>query len=116
MARRASHVASGSQGSTAAEPAGPRQQHSSTRYYEGRTVIGSSKAERKVSAALRAKLSLQQAWERIDFAFDVVKPTVLDVRKLEAENEIELTEQDLVSLLATGTLTIEAGDGDAADA
>ena len=78
-------------------------------------MIGRSKAERKVSAALRARLSLQQAWERIDYALDVVAPTVLDVRKLEESNEVELSEADLVSLLTTGTLSIEGG-GDAADA
>jgi len=79
-------------------------------------VLGSSKAERKVSAALRARLALQQAWERIDYAADVVRPTLLDVRKLEESNEIELTESDLVSLLTSGTLTIEAGADDAAEA
>lgn len=78
-------------------------------------MIGKTKAERKVSAALRARLSLQQAWERIDYALDVVAPTVLDVRKLEESNEIDLTEADLVSILTTGTLTIEGGS-DAADA
>ena len=79
-------------------------------------MLGSSKAERKVSAALRARLALQQAWERIDYAADVVRPTLLDVRKLEESNEIELTESDLVSLLTSGTLTIEAGADDAAEA
>lgn len=76
-------------------------------------MIGRSKAERKVSAALRARLSLQQAWERIDYAMDVVAPTVLDVRRLEETSEVELTESDLLSLLTTGTLTIEGGSDEA---
>jgi hypothetical protein len=73
-------------------------------------MLGSSKAERKVSAALRAKKALEDAWSRIDYALDVVRPAVLEVRKLEETNEVELTESDLVSLLTTGTLPIEAAD------
>jgi hypothetical protein len=73
-------------------------------------MLGSSKAERKVAAALRAKKALEDAWSRIDYALDVVKPGVLEVRELERTNTVELTESDLVSLLTTGRLPIEAGD------
>ena len=52
-------------------------------------MIGSSRAERKASAYLRAQLSLKQAYERIDYAEDVVKPQLLAIRKAEATQEIE---------------------------
>lgn len=73
-------------------------------------MIGRSRAERKVSAALRAKQSLEAAWARIDYVEDVIKPTLMDIRRLEATSEVELTEADLMSILTTGTLVLEAGD------
>lgn len=72
-------------------------------------MIGSSRAERKVSAALRAKQSLEAAWARIDYAEDVIKPAVLQVRALEEKADVVVTEGDLVALLTTGTLPIEQG-------
>jgi hypothetical protein len=73
-------------------------------------VIGSSRAEKKVSAALRAKQMLEAAWARIDYAEDVIKPAVLQVRALEEKAEVEVTESDLISLLTTGTMPIESGE------
>lgn len=59
-------------------------------------MIGRSRAEKKVSALLRAQLSLQQAYERIDFAEDVIKPKLAEVRALEKKKKV--------------TPEIEAGD------
>ena len=73
-------------------------------------MIGRTKAERKVAAALRAKQSLEHAWERIDYAEDVIKPALSKIRALEVENNVELDEGDLVSILTTGQLPIEGGE------
>ena len=51
-------------------------------------MIGRSRAEKKVSALLRAQLSLQQAYERIDFAEDVIKPKLMEIRQKEKTKEI----------------------------
>ena len=75
-------------------------------------MIGRSRAEKKVAAALRAKQALQAAWERIDYQEDVITPAVLQVRELEAVAEVEITESDLTALLTTGTMPIEqVGEG-----
>lgn len=71
-------------------------------------MLGRSRTERKVAAALRAKRALKQNWERIDDQFDVIGPTLMDIRAIEKTSEIELSEADLISLLTTGTLPIEA--------
>lgn len=75
-------------------------------------MIGSSRAEKKVSAALRARQSLEQAWARIDYVEDTIKPAVLQVRELEKVADVEISESDLISLLTTGTMPIEqVGEG-----
>jgi len=53
-------------------------------------MVGSSRAEKKASAYLRAQLSLKQAYERIDFAEDVIKPQVLAIRQREATEEVDV--------------------------
>ena len=63
-------------------------------------MIGRSRAEKKASAALRAQLSLKQAFERIDYTEDVIKPELARIRELEALQNV----------------TIEAGELEAPDA
>ena len=60
-------------------------------------MIGRTRAERKASALMRAKLSLQHAYERIDYAEDVIKPKLAEIRKLEATQkvDVEIEEGDL---------------------
>ena len=53
-------------------------------------MIGSSRAEKKASAFLRAQLSLKQAFERIDYAEDVVKPQLLAIRQRESSEIVEI--------------------------
>ena len=53
-------------------------------------MIGSSRAEKKASAYLRAQLSLKQAFERIDYAEDVVKPQLLAIRAKEQQEIVEI--------------------------
>jgi len=65
-------------------------------------VIGSTREERKLSALLRAKLSLKQAFERIDYAEDVVKPEVLALRELAKSNVVEIE---------AGPEDLDAGEG-----
>lgn len=64
-------------------------------------MIGRTRAERKAAALLRAQLSLKHAIERIDYAEDVVKPKLEEIRRLEATQNV--------------TLEIEEGDLEAAD-
>jgi hypothetical protein len=45
-------------------------------------VIGRTREERKAAAVLRAQLSLKQAIERIDYAEDVIKPQLEEMREL----------------------------------
>jgi len=73
-------------------------------------MIGRSKAERKVAAALRAKQALTHAWDRIDYQEETIKPALLRIRELEVTNNVELDEGDLISILTTGQLPLEAGD------
>lgn len=54
-------------------------------------MIGSTREERKLSALLRAQLSLKQAFERIDYAEDVVKPRLLELREAAKTNNVEIT-------------------------
>lgn len=70
-------------------------------------MIGSTRAQRKVSAALRARQSLEAAWARIDYAEDVIKPAVLQLKALEEHADVEVTEGDLLAILTTGKLPIE---------
>ena len=60
-------------------------------------MVGRTKAEKKASAVLRAQLSLKHALERIDYAEDVIKPKLAEIRELETTNyvEIEAGPQDL---------------------
>ena len=53
-------------------------------------MIGRSRAEKKASAVLRAQLSLRQALERIDYAEDVVKPKLMEIRQLEQDNTVAI--------------------------
>ncbi len=64
-------------------------------------MIGRTRAQRKAAALLRAQLSLKHALERIDYAEDVVKPKLAEIRALEAGQKV--------------TLEIEEGDLEAAD-
>ena len=64
-------------------------------------MIGRTRAERKAAALLRAQLSLRHALERIDYAEDVVKPKLEEIRQLEETQKV--------------TLEIEEGDLEAAD-
>jgi len=64
-------------------------------------MIGRTRAERKAAALLRAQLSLKHALERIDYAEDVVKPKLEEIRALETTQKV--------------TLEIEEGDLEAAD-
>ena len=59
-------------------------------------MVGKTREERKVAAALRAQLSLKHALERIDYAEDVIKPQLEEMRALGAANHV--------------TVEIEAGD------
>ena len=76
-------------------------------------MIGRTRAQKKVSAALRAKQSLEAAWARIDYAEDVIKPALAQVSAIEKTQEVEITEGDLLALLTTGRLAIEEGDAGA---
>jgi len=60
-------------------------------------MIGSTRAEKKESALLRAQLSLKQAHERIDYAIDVIAPRLAEMRELAKVNDItfELGEGEL---------------------
>jgi hypothetical protein len=60
-------------------------------------MIGSTRAQRKAAALLRAQLSLKHALERIDFAEDVVKPKLEEIRQIEATHKVtlEIEEGDL---------------------
>ena len=53
-------------------------------------MIGRTRAERKAAALLRAQLSLQHAYERIDFAEDVIKPKLAEIRRLEATQTVDV--------------------------
>lgn len=53
-------------------------------------MIGRTRAERKAAAVLRAQLSLKHAIERIDFAEDVVKPKLAEIRALEQTQHVEI--------------------------
>ena len=53
-------------------------------------MIGRTRAERKASAVLRAQLSLKHALERIDYAEDVVKPKLAEIRALEATQHVAI--------------------------
>ena len=59
-----------------------------------------SRSERKAVAVLRAELSVKQAFERIDYDFDVVMPKLEEIRAAEKNNEIDVDP----------TLELEAGD------
>jgi len=43
-------------------------------------MVGKTREEKKASAFLRAQLSVRQAFERIDYAEDVIKPQLLEMR------------------------------------
>lgn len=60
-------------------------------------MIGRTKAERKAAAVLRAQLSLKHAIERIDYDFDVIKPRLAEIRKLEVTQKVAISpgEEDL---------------------
>lgn len=62
-------------------------------------MIGKTREERKLTALLRAQLSLRQACERIDYLEDVIKPQVLEMRALAETNHVtlEIEEGDLVA-------------------
>ena len=53
-------------------------------------MTGRTKAEQKAAAVLRAQLGLKHALERIDFAHDVIKPKLEEIRQLEAGNVVEI--------------------------
>lgn len=60
-------------------------------------MVGRTRAERKAAALLRAQLSLKHALERIDYAEDVIKPKLAEIKQLEATKKvaIEIEEGDL---------------------
>jgi hypothetical protein len=60
-------------------------------------LTGRTRAEQKAAAVLRAQLGLKQALERIDFAHDVIKPKLLEIRELEAGNTVEIGPGDALS-------------------
>lgn len=53
-------------------------------------MIGSTREERKVAAYLRAQLALKHQYERIDYAEDVVKPKLKEMRELAKNNNLEI--------------------------
>ena len=53
-------------------------------------MLGSTRAQKKASALLRAQLSLQQALERIDYAEDVIKPKLAEIKALEKTQHVDL--------------------------
>lgn len=53
-------------------------------------MIGRTRAERKAAALLRAQLSLKHALERIDYAEDVVKPKLAEIRALEKTQHVAI--------------------------
>ena len=59
-------------------------------------MVGRTREERKAAAYLRAQLSLKHALERIDYAEDVIKPQLLEMRQQSALNDV--------------TVEIEAGE------
>ena len=60
-------------------------------------MIGRTRAQRKAAALLRAQLSLKHALERIDYAEDVIKPKLAEIRGLESTQKVtpEIEEGDL---------------------
>ncbi len=72
-------------------------------------MIGRSRAEKKASALLRAQLSLRQAFERIDYAEDVVKPRLMEIRALEEKNRVTI---EIESGDISGTISTEENDAD----
>ena len=60
-------------------------------------MIGRTREERKAAALLRAQLSLKHAIERIDYAEDVVKPKLEELRELAKTQKVtlEIEEGDL---------------------
>lgn len=61
-------------------------------------MIGRTRAQRKAAALLRAQLSLTHAYERIDYAEDVIKPKLAEIAAKEK----------------TKAITVEAEEGDLA--
>ena len=57
-------------------------------------MIGRTRAERKAAALLRAQLSLKHAYERIDYAEDVVKPKLEEIRRLELTDKVDVEAED----------------------
>lgn len=53
-------------------------------------MTGRSRAEQRAAAILRAELGLKHALERIDYAHDVVKPRLEEIRQLEKGNTVEV--------------------------
>ena len=58
-------------------------------------MLGRSRAEKKASAVLRAQLSLQHSLERIDYAEDVIKPKLAEIRALEKTKHVAIEAGDL---------------------
>lgn len=67
-------------------------------------MVGKTREERKVAAVMRARLSLRHALERIDYAEDVIKPQLLEMRQQAALNnvEVQVSENDIVDQPAIG--------------
>ena len=53
-------------------------------------MVGKTREERKAAAALRAQLSLTHAFERIDYAEDVIAPQLLKMRALAATQHVKI--------------------------
>jgi len=53
-------------------------------------MLGRTRAEKKASALLRAQLSLKQAFERIDYAEDVIAPKLAEIRALQKANTVQV--------------------------
>jgi hypothetical protein len=54
------------------------------------SVIGSSRDERKVAAYYRAQLAIKQAYERIDYDYDVIRPKLEEMRELAKQNNLAI--------------------------
>jgi hypothetical protein len=53
-------------------------------------MIGRTVAERRAAAVLRAQLSLKHALERIEYAENVIKPKLAEIRALEATQHVAI--------------------------
>ncbi|MCI0440739.1 MAG: hypothetical protein L0177_16660 [Chloroflexi bacterium] len=53
-------------------------------------MAGRTLAQRKATAILRAQLSLKHAIERIEYAEDVIKPKLEEIRQMEKESIVKI--------------------------